>query len=169
MSGHRDASGWRGVALAIAKETIALREQVEAGNVRREAGEVVPFVDQWARIIEVIEAYAMERIDEDATYLATVLRACMRRGTKRDGRNKGLLVWRSGAPKDTDARLFKRALDWHRGKSGGYLGGPIGDAMFYGDRWDRADTAAMVLLLSTGCELKAVDRWREALGMGASR
>lgn len=102
---------------------------------------------RWAQVVEALRPLDPEWADAVA--------ANLHRG-----------AWRKTAPdhrRSLHGYLLRRKLDWHRGKSGGSLWGPMMD----GSRWpaeaDLADTRALCLLALMGRESDALTRWRKAI------
>lgn len=139
---------WRATAVAI-KDALA--------TIKAEVADSSEIVCTWSRMLDAIRAIG----NNESDYLAEVLALNLRHGRKAC---KGQLIFRATPPKDGDARLFHRAIMWHRGKTGGSLWGPMRDQLEYGaDRVDRADTAACVMLAAIGQPLRAVDAWNRAI------
>lgn len=122
-------------------------------------------------IVDVLEALR-GRQDAYSAYMAECIQRCTKavkggRAWRRTAPSRKGWVERGneGATEDSyalAAHLFWRAVQWHSGSTGGSLWGPMGDS-FYGTHWERADTAAQVLLVATGQQLVAHALWRKAI------
>lgn len=152
---------------------------VEAGRTIARTGRV---------IVDVLEALR-GRQDAYSAYMAECIQRCTKRvrvATDSKQRREGAAArsvaraWRRTAParkgwvKPDDAtatedsyalaaHLFHRQIRWHSGSTGGSLYGPIGDSLSYGEHYDRADTAAQVLMIATGQSMAAVAAWTRAI------
>jgi hypothetical protein len=125
----------------------AAREFLKAGQGRSTWNEVLVWLE--------------DRPGPEAAYLVKVLVPCLKgKGAKRTFRRTAPDRRKPG---QLPAYLFHRALQWHRGVSGGSLWGAMTDMALDPEESERADTAAQILLAMMGSTSKAVAAWERAI------